>query len=184
VVAAVFGIVGWKNNGKTTLLVKLVELLTRRGWRVATVKHAHHDFDIDHEGTDSWRHAKAGASEVAIVSPRRWALIHENDRGEDAPSLATMMEKFAPCDLILVEGYKQGSHAKLEVHRHEGKRGKQGEILLAQTDCHVVAIASDTRLQNMNLPIFDLDDIETIADFIENHTKLKEVSDVNLDGTA
>jgi len=172
-VPPVFGIVGWKNNGKTTLVVRLVEALTRRGWRMATVKHAHHDFDIDHEGTDSWRHAQAGAKQVAIVSSHRWALIHENDESNDEPDLDEILTKLEPCDLVLVEGYKQGSHAKLEVHRREGYRGKQGESLLAESDPHIVAIASDSPLHDTTLPLFDLDDVETIADFIEHHTNLK-----------
>jgi len=229
---AVFGIVGWKNNGKTTLVVRLVELFRRRGWRVATVKHAHHDFDIDHEGTDSWCHAQAGASQVVVVSSHRWALIHENDQAEDEPSLAEILTKLEPCDLVLVEGYKQGTHAKLEVHRREGRRGKKGDIFLAATDPYIVAIASDMplsgavskkceavfgqemrperetaaweqsksrnkqigygsnskiatdvlcsdinlpniKLFDRNLPVFELDATETIADFIEDHLQLK-----------
>jgi len=171
--APVFGIVGWKNNGKTSLVVRLVETLSARGWRVATLKHAHHDFDIDHEGTDSWRHRKAGACEVAIVSARRWALIHENDEIKGEPSLDEILLKLAPCDLVLVEGYKQGAYSKLEVHRREGRRGKQGEILLAENDPHIVAIASDTPLLNVTLPLFDLNATDIIADFIENHMQLK-----------
>jgi len=171
---AVFGIVGWKNNGKTTLVVKLVEVLTRRGWRVATVKHAHHAFNIDHEGTDSWRHAQAGAKQVAIVSSKRWALIHENDLPDNEPNLDEILAKLEPCDLVLVEGYKQGSHAKLEVHRAQGHRGKQGETLLAINDPQIVAIGSDVPLPKVtDRPIFDLDDSETIADFIEAHVRLK-----------
>jgi len=169
----IFGIVGWKNNGKTTLVVRLVEILTARGWRVATVKHAHHDFAIDHEGTDSWRHAQAGAEQVAIVSNYRWAIIHKNQQPENEPNLAQILAKLEPCDLVLVEGYKQGDHAKLEVHRREGKRGKQGEILLATSDPHIIAIATDASLPNTTLPLFNLDDAQTIADFIENHTNLK-----------
>jgi len=170
----VFGIVGWKNHGKTYLTVRLVEELTRRGYRVATLKHAHHDFDIDHEGTDSWRHRKAGAGQVAIVSAHRWALIHENETEADEPSLAAILQKLTPCDLVLVEGYKQGTHAKLEVHRREGCRGKKGEILLAESDPQIVAIASDMPLPDSNLPVFDLDDIGAIADFIEDIVSARE----------
>jgi len=164
----VFGIVGWKNNGKTTLVVKLVEDFVRRGLRVATVKHAHHDFDIDHQGTDSWHHAQAGAVEVAVVSPKRWALIHNNSLGEEEIDLAAILAKILPCDLVLIEGYKQGAHPKLEVHRQQGYRGKQGELLLAETDPHIIALATDAPLANAPaLPIFDLNAIPTIANFIE-----------------
>ena len=103
---AVFGITGWKNSGKTTLTERLVAEFTRRGFRVSTVKHAHHDFDIDREGADSYRHRLAGAAEVAIVSGRRWALMHEL-RGEDEPKLDEILARLAPCDLVLVEGYKR-----------------------------------------------------------------------------
>jgi len=138
---------------------------------VATIKHAHHDFDIDHEGTDSWRHAEAGAVEVAIVSPRQWALIHKNETKQDEPDLDAIVAKLAPCDLVLVEGYKQGTHAKLEVFRREGLRGKQGEVMLAQSDPHIVAIATDMPLPiNPELPVFDLNAIGAIADFIEKVT--------------
>ena len=116
----VFGITGWKNSGKTTLTERLVAELTRRGWKVSTVKHAHHDFDIDKEGTDSFRHRQAGASEVAIVSGRRWALMHEL-RGEDEPPLDVVLARLAPCDLVLVEGYKRESHKKIETRRADAK---------------------------------------------------------------
>jgi len=167
--APIFGIVGWKNNGKTTLVVKLVEEFSRRGWRVATVKHAHHDFDIDHEGADSWHHAQAGAVEVAVVSSKRWALIHNNMAREKEPDLATILAKLEPCDLVLVEGYKQGTHPKIEVCRREGYRGKQGELFLAESDPQIIALAADALLSNAPpaLPVFDLDDIAPIADFIE-----------------
>ena len=116
----VFGITGWKNSGKTTLTEKLVAELTRRGFRVSTVKHAHHDFDIDHEGADSYRHRLAGAVEVAVVSGRRWALMHEL-RGEDEPKLEEILARLAPCDLVLVEGYKREGHPKIETRRLDAK---------------------------------------------------------------
>ena len=109
----VFGITGWKNSGKTTLTERLVTALSDRGFRVSTIKHAHHGFDIDHAGTDSFRHRAAGAGEVAVVSARRWALMHEL-RGEDEPLLAQVLETLAPCDLVLVEGYKRDPHPKIE----------------------------------------------------------------------
>ncbi|GAB1582311.1 molybdopterin-guanine dinucleotide biosynthesis protein B [Phyllobacterium phragmitis] len=164
----IFGITGWKNSGKTTLTVRLVEELTRRGWRISTIKHAHHDFDIDHEGTDSFRHRKAGAGEVAIVSGRRWALMHEL-QGEDEPSLGDIVARLAPCDLIIVEGYKREAHKKIEVRRLEGRKGDP----LSATDPNVVAIASDHPVGEQAIPAFDLDDITRIADFIEVQSGLR-----------
>ena len=107
----VIGVAGFKNAGKTTLVEKLVAELTRRGYRVSTVKHAHHSFDIDHEGRDSFRHRKAGASEVAVVSRHRWAIIHES-REEAEPTLQEILAKLGPCDLVIVEGYKRDTHDK------------------------------------------------------------------------
>ena len=112
----VLGITGWKNSGKTTLTERLVRELTRRGWKISTVKHAHHAFDIDKEGTDSFRHRQAGAAEVAIVSGNRWALMHEL-RGEDEPRLEAILARLAPCDLVLIEGYKRESHPKIEARQ-------------------------------------------------------------------
>ena len=114
----VFGVTGWKNSGKTTLTERLVAELVRRGWRVSTVKHAHHEFDIDKQGTDSFRHRQAGAGEVAIVSANRWALMHEL-RDEAEPALATILERLAACDIVIVEGYKREPHRKIEVRRRE-----------------------------------------------------------------
>jgi len=164
----VFGIVGWKNHGKTYLTVRLVEELTRRGYRVATVKHAHHDFDIDHEGTDSWRHRQAGACAVAVVSSRRLALIHELT-GEEEPSLIQVVDQLPPCDLVLVEGYKLAAHDKLEVRRQNGREGEA----LYMRDPHIVAIASDVTQKEVNLPFFDINAIAEIADFIVIHLQLK-----------
>ncbi|MGN8022678.1 molybdopterin-guanine dinucleotide biosynthesis protein B [Phyllobacterium sp. 22229] len=163
----IFGITGWKNSGKTTLTVKLVTELTRRGWKIATVKHAHHDFDIDQEGTDSFRHRKAGAGEVAIVSGRRWALMHEL-ADETEPTLQEIVARFAPCDLVLVEGYKRESHKKIETRRREGRSGEN----LAQNDPSVVAIASDFPVAGERIPVFDLDNTTELADFIEREMGL------------
>lgn len=168
----VFGITGWKNNGKTTMTARLVEELTRRGYRLATVKHAHHDFDIDHEGTDSWQHRKAGAKEVAVVSALRWALIHETEN-EPEPDLASILKKLGPCDLVLVEGYKRANHDKLEVRRQSGKTGEN----LSRQDPHIVALASDIPQDEVCLPVFHLDDISSIADFIEIHMRLERKKD-------
>lgn len=163
----VFGITGWKNSGKTTLVEKLVAELCRRGWTVSTVKHAHHDFDIDIEGTDSFRHRQAGASEVAVVSGRRWALMHEL-RGGDEPPLDAILSRLAPCDLVLVEGYKREAHRKIEARRLDAR----DTAPLNAGDPHIVAIAADFPLPGEGLPTFDLDDIPAIADFIETATGL------------
>lgn len=154
-----FGITGWKNSGKTTLIVALVELFTARGLRVATVKHAHHNFDIDHEGKDSFRHRAAGATEVIVSSGNRWALIHEN-RGEDEASLDDLLAHLSPdIDLVLVEGFKSGTHEKIQVYR-----GQDHETLLAPGDESVVAVATDQKLDDVEL--LPLDQPESIADFI------------------
>ena len=163
----VFGITGWKNSGKTTLTEKLVAELSRRGWKVSTVKHAHHDFDIDKEGTDSFRHRQAGASEVAIVSGRRWALMHEL-RGENEPTLDEVLARLAPCDLVLVEGYKREGHRKIETRRTDAK----DTAPLSTGDPTIMAIASDSAVTDGSLPVFNLDDVGAIADFIESVTGL------------
>ena len=159
----IIGITGWKNSGKTTLTEKLVAELVLRGYRIATVKHAHHEFDIDHEGRDSYRHRKAGASQVAVVSSKRWALIHELD-GETEPPLDAVIAKLAPCDLIVVEGYKREGHPKIEVRR----QGAKDATPLAPGDPSIMAIASDTELDADNLPVFPLNDVTAIADFVSN----------------
>ena len=158
----VFGVTGWKNSGKTTLVEALVSELTRRGWTVATVKHAHHDFDIDKRGTDSFRHRQAGAREVAIVSDRRWALMHEL-QGEAEPHLEDILARLSPADIVLVEGYKRDSHKKIEARRAEAKSREP----LAPADPNIIAIASDHAIEGETLPVFDIDDITGMADFIE-----------------
>jgi molybdopterin-guanine dinucleotide biosynthesis protein B len=155
----VIGITGWKNSGKTTLVEKLAAHFSGMGLRIATVKHAHHEFDIDHEGTDSFRHRKAGAREVAIVSARRWALMHELE-GEGEPPLADVLARLSPCDLVIVEGYKREGHAKIEV-----RRAGPGEPL-APADPAIIAIASDRPVPGEALPVFELDDVEAISSFI------------------
>ncbi|HEY4193026.1 MAG TPA: molybdopterin-guanine dinucleotide biosynthesis protein B [Mesorhizobium sp.] len=163
----VFGITGWKNSGKTTLTEKLVTALTARSRRVSTVKHAHHDFDIDKEGADSFRHRQAGAVEVAIVSGRRWALMHEL-RDEQEPSLDTILARLGDADIVLVEGYKREAHKKIEARR----LGAKDNAPLSPNDPNIVAVASDHAQPGEMLPVFDLDDIEAIADFIERITGL------------
>lgn len=163
----VFGITGWKNSGKTTLTERLVAEFVRRGFTVSTVKHAHHSFDIDKEGADSFRHRQAGAGEVAIVSGHRWALMHEL-RGEAEPALDVILARLAPCDLILVEGYKREDHPKIECRR----LGTRDTAPLATQDPNIVAIAADHATDSMGLPVFALDDYEAIADFIAATTGL------------
>ncbi|MGU3574940.1 molybdopterin-guanine dinucleotide biosynthesis protein B [Brucellaceae bacterium C25G] len=169
---AVFGITGWKNSGKTTMTERLVRELTNRGWRIATIKHAHHDFDIDIEGTDSWRHRKAGASEVAVVSSRRFAIIHENNE-EAEPSMAEILQRLEPADLVLVEGYKQGDHPKLEVIRRENQK----HAPVYQENDTIVALATDiirSDLKNADkMKFFDINDTKAITDFIEVFCSLK-----------
>ncbi|WP_029056785.1 molybdopterin-guanine dinucleotide biosynthesis protein B [Stappia stellulata] len=165
----VFGITGWKNSGKTTLVVRLVAEFTARGFRVSTVKHAHHAFDVDREGTDSHRHRTAGASEVALVSGRRWALMHEL-RDDDEPPLPDILARLSPCDLVLIEGYKREAHPKIEARRADARQ----QTPLAPEDPQILAIATDGALPAGGLPIFDLDDIPAIADFIAAHCSLKQ----------
>jgi len=157
----VVGLAGWSGAGKTTLIARVIPVLVGRGLKIATVKHAHHDFDIDQPGKDSWLHREAGASEVAIVSSRRWALVHEL-RGEDEPSLAELLAKLSPADLVIVEGFKRHALPKLEVYR--APIGKP--LIYPQDDC-VVAIASDAPLPQAQLPVLMLDDIEGIANVLQ-----------------
>jgi len=161
VTTPVFGVTGWKNSGKTTLVTRLVTEFTRRGYRVSTVKHAHHAFDIDKPETDSFRHREAGAVEVMIVSGHRWALMHEL-REEDEPPLQAALARLSPCDLILVEGYKREGHRKIEARRQGAARGDP----LAPDDPSIRAVASDHPTDAAGLPRFDLDDVAGIADFM------------------
>ena len=165
----VLGIAGFKNSGKTTLTVRLLEELTRRGYRLATVKHAHHSFDIDHAGRDSYRHRQAGAREVAVVSRHRWARMHELDGGEaNEPSLPEILGKLGPCDLVLVEGYKREGHPKIEV-RDVG----QDAPLLAASDATVIAIAANGPVAGVSVPVFDRDDHRGLADFVVAWAELR-----------
>ena len=154
-----YGIVGWKNAGKTGLMERLVAEICARGFSVSTVKHAHHVFDVDQPGKDSYRHRTAGATEVLLASRKRFALMHEL-REEDEPVLEDLLAKLAPVDLVLIEGYKRDGHAKVEAHRVE-----TGNPLIALDDLTIKAVASDTPL-DLDRPVFDLDDTPAIADFI------------------
>jgi molybdopterin-guanine dinucleotide biosynthesis protein B len=164
----VFGITGWKNSGKTRLVERLVEELTARGWRVSTVKHAHHEFDIDKPGADSFRHRMAGASEVAIVSGRRWALMHEL-RDEEEPPLAQILARLAPCDIVLVEGYKREAHPMIEARRLE----TASRAPLAPGAANILAIAADHPVDDASVPVFGLDDVTAIADFVQDTVGLR-----------
>ena len=163
----VFGITGWKNSGKTTLVERLIRVLVARGHRVSSVKHAHHEFDLDQPGRDSHRHRMAGAGEVMIVSGHRWALMHEL-RDEPEPELAAMLSRMSPCDIVLIEGYKRLPHRKLEVRRQGGRSAPP----LAPDDPSIIAIAADHVTDSHGLPLFALDDVEAIADFITRETGL------------
>jgi molybdopterin-guanine dinucleotide biosynthesis protein B len=155
----VFGVTGWKNAGKTTLTERLVAEFVRRGWKVATVKHAHHAADIDKPGTDSFRHRAAGAAEVALVTGARYAIMHERAREQEEATLAEVLARLAPADLVLVEGFKRDGHPKIEV------RGTDPEPMAAR-EHNIVAIAADARPTGSTLPWFRRDDIAAIADFI------------------
>ncbi|MFV2038354.1 MAG: molybdopterin-guanine dinucleotide biosynthesis protein B, partial [Paracoccaceae bacterium] len=155
-----FGVTGWKNAGKTGLIERLVREITTRGFSVSTLKHAHHAFDVDQPGKDSFRHRIAGAVEVLLSSGKRWALMHEN-RGVAEPPLADLLAKLEPVDLVLVEGYKRDAHPKVEAHR-----AAPGNPLIARDDASVVAIASDVDIPDVTVPVFDLDDTAAVADFI------------------
>lgn len=155
----IFGLAGWSGSGKTTLLAALIPELTGRGVTVSTIKHAHHEFDIDQPGKDSWVHRQAGASEVMVASSRRFALMHEL-REAPEPSLTELVARMAPVDLLLVEGFKREPHPKLEVHRPS-----VGEPFLYPDDPHIVAVASDAALA-VPLPVLSLADVAAIADFI------------------
>ncbi len=156
----VFGLAGWSGSGKTTLMIRLLPVLTGRGLSVSTVKHAHHAFDVDKPGKDSYRHREAGAHEVMVSSANRWALMHEN-RDTPEAGLDDLLSHMSPVDLVLVEGFKHEAHAKLEVYR-----GALGKPLLAAGDPHVKAIASDMPLPNAPVPVVDLDDVAAIADIV------------------
>jgi molybdopterin-guanine dinucleotide biosynthesis adapter protein len=163
----VFGLAGWSGSGKTTLLTKLIPELIERGVTVSTIKHAHHEFDIDKPGKDSWLHRQAGATEVMVASSKRFALMHEL-REAPKPSLDELVARMARVDLLLVEGFKAHAHPKLEVHRPS-----VGKPFLYPDDPHIVAVASDEAI-TVPLPVLPLVDAARIADFILGETGLGE----------
>jgi len=162
------GIAGWSGSGKTTLIASLLPRLTDSGIRVSTIKHAHHGFDVDQPGKDSYEHRKAGASEVLVSSSRRWVLMHEN-RGAPEPSLTDLVSRLSPVDLVLVEGFKREAIDKLEVYR----RGL-GKPMLQHEDPRIVAVASDTLLADVPVPVLSLAAVDEIAAFIAAHCGFTE----------
>lgn len=156
----VFGFAGWSGSGKTTLIERLIALFVADGLRVATIKHTHHDFDLDHPGKDSWRHRQAGATEVLLASDQRWALLHEL-AGAPEPGLPGLLDKLAPCDVVLIEGCKFAEVPKLEVYR-----AALGKPRLPAGDNAVMAVVTDTPVQT-HLPCLDINQPQQVYDFLK-----------------
>ena len=159
----IIGLAGWSGSGKTTLITKLIPRLIARGISVSTLKHAHHGFDLDQPGKDSFFHRAAGATEVIISSAKRWAILHEL-REQPEWDLAALVGKMSPVDLVLVEGFKRDSFPKLEIHRIAN-----GKPLIHPDDPHIVAVACDSALPAAQVPVVDLNDIDAIADLLLKH---------------
>jgi molybdopterin-guanine dinucleotide biosynthesis protein B len=164
----IIGLAGWSGSGKTTLVTNVIPVLVKRGLKVSTVKHAHHEFDTDQPGKDSWLHRQAGASEVAIVSSRRWAIVHELG-DEPEPPLGDVLAKLSAVDLVIVEGFKRHPHPKLEVYR-----AAVGKPLLHPGDDCIVAIATDAPLPHAEVPVLMLDDVESIANVLQAEALSRE----------
>lgn len=158
---SVLGVAGWSGSGKTTLLTRLIPLLRSCGLNIATLKHAHHSFDVDQPGKDSYEHRKAGAGEVIISSSRRWVQMHEIGDGDREATLPELLSRFSPCDLVLIEGFKRERFPKIEVYR-----AALGKAPLYVEDELIVAIASDPLLPGTALPCVDLNDIPAVADLV------------------
>jgi molybdopterin-guanine dinucleotide biosynthesis protein B len=156
----IIGLAGWSGSGKTTLITKVLPVLIGRGHKISTLKHAHHGFDLDKPGKDSFMHRASGATEVIISSERRWAVLHEL-RGEAEWNLPELLSKASPVDLLLVEGFRRERFPKLEVFRDEN-----GKPLLHPDDPHIVAVASDAPVPESKVPVIDLNDIEAVADIL------------------
>jgi molybdopterin-guanine dinucleotide biosynthesis protein B len=157
----VIGLAGWSGAGKTTLMRRLIPTLTTRGQRVSTVKHAHHSFDVDTPGKDSWEHRQAGATEILVASSLRWALMHEL-RNETEPGLPALLARMSPVDMVLIEGFKREAHPKIEVYR-----AANAKPLLHPSDPSIIAVAADVTLEGLAIPLVHLDDIEHIADIAQ-----------------
>ncbi|MBI1398279.1 MAG: molybdopterin-guanine dinucleotide biosynthesis protein B [Betaproteobacteria bacterium] len=166
----VFGFAGYSGSGKTTLLEQVLPRCVGQGLRVSVIKHAHHDFDIDRPGKDSWRHREAGAAEVLVTGGRRWALLHELKDGHE-PALAEHLGRLSPCDLVLVEGFKREPFPKMEVHRRAS-----GTPCLWETDDNIVAVATDEPLPT-DLPQFGLEDYQGVVQFILGYVGLSSGSE-------
>ncbi len=162
----IFGVIGWKNSGKTTLMEGLVKELTAQGLRVSTIKHAHHNVDIDQPGKDSYRHRKAGACQVLLASANRWALMQEH-RGAAPPPLSELLCQLTPVDLVLIEGYKNADHPKIETALQQSDRP-----LLALDNPSITAVAAGYDVPNLNVPVMDINDIKTVANFVLHKTDL------------
>ena len=160
----VFGFTGFSGSGKTTLLEQMIPMFVQRGLRVSIIKHAHHNFDVDKPGKDSYRHREAGCSEVMLVSGKRWALMHEL-RDEAEPTLDEQIARMSPCDLLLIEGYKNSSIPKIEIHRPDHVED------MLYPGHSVVAVASDVALV-LDVPVLDLNSPQAIVDFVLDYTKL------------
>ncbi len=161
----IFGFAGWSGSGKTTLIEQVIPRFVHAGLKVSLIKHAHHRFDVDHPGKDSFRVRAAGCSEVLVTSGQRWALMHEM-RGEAEAPLEQQIRRMSPCDLMLIEGYKYYPLPKLEIHR-----AANGKPLLYPEDEHIVALATDTTVQS-HLPQFGLEDYDAIAAFVLDTVEL------------
>jgi molybdopterin-guanine dinucleotide biosynthesis protein B len=159
----IIGLAGWSGSGKTTLVTKVIPRLLARGLKVSTLKHAHHGFELDQPGKDSFMHRAAGATEVIVSSAKRFAILHEL-RSEPEWDLADLVGKMSPVDLVLVEGYKRDAFPKIEIHR-----AANGKPLIHPEDPRIVAIASDVALPAAKVPVVDLNDVEAIADLLVKH---------------
>jgi len=162
----VMGLAGWSGAGKTTLMAKLIPELIGRGISVSTMKHAHHEFDVDTPGKDSYVHRAAGATEVVVSSSRRWAMMHEI-RDREEPTAAQLIAHMTEVDLLLIEGFKREPHDKMEIYRESN-----GKPLLSENDPTFVAVLSDRPVPATKLPVIDLNDTKAIADFIQRHCGL------------
>lgn len=166
----VFGIAGWSGSGKTTLLRALIPALAARGLTISTVKHAHHDFDIDRPGKDSFVHRAAGAHEVMISSAHRFALMHEL-RDAPEPTLLDLVARLGPVDIVLVEGFKFDPIPKIEVYR-----ASLGKPPIWPEDSHIVAVATDTVLPECDRPVLDLSDVPSLADIVADRAAALEAT--------
>lgn len=168
----VMGFAGWSGSGKTTLIERVVRVLTGRGLNASLIKHAHHDFDVDHEGKDSWRHRQAGCKEVLVSSSNRWVLMHELGPAEEELSLDALLAKLAPCDVVLVEGFKRSPIPKIEIYRESAS-----EALLFPDDPWIVAVATDVvALDTAGRPRLDINDPDEVADFIIEHCRGRQAA--------